>query len=428
MLARFGSGVGIEVGPENLEVVAVRVRPRRVRILGRLTIRDFASRPAAEWGAEYAGFLKSTGLGYVSATVLLPRREVVSRHVPLAGVAGRDMEGAIRFQLDSLHPYGDDETVWGWSPVASGAALVGIARTAAIERYTSLFAEAGIAVESFTFSAAALHAAVWLGGAAPADGFLAIGRTAAGAVEAYGESPSHPVFSAEFDLPPERVAALALAELRLPPATVPMRVEEALPVPEPNSPADDLSRNALAFAAALAGACPRLAPAANVLPPGRRQYSSRAPFAPTVALAAALLLVVGTAAVWSPISQRMYLDRLRSEIATLQPQQQRGQTLDRDTARARARAQWLDDYRGQTRRDLDVLKSLTELVEPPAWTGSLDIMRDSVRLQGEARQAASLWRIVDSAGLFKSSSLEFSQAIPGGGESFVIRGVREAHP
>jgi len=60
-LLAFGSGVGIEIGATDLEVAAVRVRPTGIRVLGRVTIRNFAGRPAAEWGAEYARFLKSLG-------------------------------------------------------------------------------------------------------------------------------------------------------------------------------------------------------------------------------------------------------------------------------------------------------------------------------------------------------------------------------
>ena len=226
-LLAFGSGVGIEIGATDLEVAAVRVRPTRIQVLGRVTIHNFAGRPAAEWGAEYARFLKSLGAGRMSATVLLPRREAIVRQLALPGVARKDMEGAIRFQLDSLHPYGEDEVAWGWSRLAYGAVLVGIVRRATVEQYVQLFTEAGIAVCSFTFSAAAVHAAIRLNGAGPkgrpGDGFVALSRSASGAVEVYGESPAHPVFSAEFELAPERAAGLALAELRLPPETAPLR-------------------------------------------------------------------------------------------------------------------------------------------------------------------------------------------------------------
>ena len=60
-LLAFGSGVGIEIGASDLEVAVTRVRPAGIRVLGRLTLENYAQRPAAEWGAEYARFLKASG-------------------------------------------------------------------------------------------------------------------------------------------------------------------------------------------------------------------------------------------------------------------------------------------------------------------------------------------------------------------------------
>jgi hypothetical protein len=56
---------------------------------------------------------------------------------------------------------------------------------------------------------------------------------------------------------------------------------------------NDLARNPLPYAAALGSACPRLAPAANLLPPERRESASRGIFIPTAVAAAALLIVLG---------------------------------------------------------------------------------------------------------------------------------------
>ena len=201
-LLAFGTGVGLEIGPGDLEVAVTRVRPAKIQVLGRLSIADFATRPAAEWGAEYGRFLKACGAERLSATVLLPRRDVIVRQLSLPGVAAKDMESAIRFQLETLHPYSEDEVVWGWSALGYGGVLVGIVLRSTIERYVAMFVEAGVAVRSFTFSAAAVHAAIRLNGAAAAygEGFVALSRTAAGAVEVYGESRAKPVFSAEFEL------------------------------------------------------------------------------------------------------------------------------------------------------------------------------------------------------------------------------------
>ena len=426
-LMAFGSGVGIEIGATDLEVVAARVRASRIQVLGRLTIADYASRPAAEWGTEYTKFLKRMGAGHLSATVLLPRREVIVRQVALPGVAAKDLDGAIRLQLDSLHPYGEDEISWGWSPLAFGAVLVGICRQVTIDRYVELFNEAGVAVCSFTFSAAAVHAAIRLNGHAEGDGFIALSRSATGAVEVYGESASRPVFSAEFDTPPQRAATLALSELRLPPDTAPRKLEEVLPKPSVNPVENDLSRNALPYATALAGACPRLAPSANVLPMKHRRLSSRAVFIPTVILGVLLLAAAGGMMAYSRYADKQYMAKLHAEIAKLAPQKQRADMLDRETEKERARVRLLDQYRGQTRYDLDTLNELTKLIEPPAWTSSIQLTRDAAILNGEAPQATALIKILDSSPFFKNSNPEQVTAA-GAMQGFQIRANRGGRP
>jgi Tfp pilus assembly protein PilN len=244
-------------------------------------------------------------------------------------------------------------------------------------------------------------------------------------VEVYGESAAHPVFSAEFELAPERAVGLALAELRLPPETVPCQLQEVLPKPDVNPVENDLSRNALPYATALAGACPRLAPSANVLPPEHRRLSSRAVFIPTLALAALVLLVAGAVMIYSKFAERQYLRRIDAEIAQLEPVARRAATLDRQIANMRERAQLLDKMRNQTRGDLDVFNELTKLVEAPAWTNSINLARDSVRVMGEAPQAALLPKILDGSPLFENSALDMVNRGPNG-EVFQIHTGRRS--
>ena len=424
-LLEFGTGVGIAIGAEDLEAVVTRVRPTGVRVLGRLLIEGFAGRPAAEWGSEYSRFLKSAGAGHLSATVLLPRREVIVRQLALPGVTDRDTESAIRLQIDTLHPYGDDDVAWGWSRTSYGGVLLGISRRAAIEHYAELFNTAGIAVSSFTFSAAAVHAAIRLNGAPAPEGFVALGRTPGGALEVYGESPSRPVYSAEFEAAPERAAALALAELRLPPETRPLALEEVLPRPSVNPVENDLSRNALPYATALAGACPQLAPAANVLPREYWRTRSRAVFAPTAVLAGLALCALIGMVLGPKYEDSRYRKLVAAEIARAQPGALRAGALDRETERMRARTELLDQYRSRTRADLDALNELTRLLEPPAWTNAIELTRDTARINGEAPQAAPLLRILDSSPLFRNSQMDMDQhAVGGAGEVFQIHTTR----
>jgi Tfp pilus assembly protein PilN len=350
---------------------------------------------------------------------------VIVRHLALPGVTGKDVDGAIRFQLDSLHPYGDEEVSWGWSPLAYGAVLVGIARRSTVQRYLDLFLAAGIKVVSFTFSAAAVHSAVRLNGNGLRDGFLALSPSANGGVEVYGESQSRPIFSAEFQLAPERAALLGLAELRLAPETAPLKLENVLPKPAVNPVENDLSRNPRPYATALAGACPWLAPSANLLAPGQRQASSRAVFIPTVVLAAILLLVAGAVVVSNSFADRRYLASIEAEIANVAPQAKRADDLDHQIQQARQRAQLLDQFRNLTRQDLDALNELTRLIEPPAWVNSTTLARDSVVIAGEAPQAGPLIKILDSSPLFENSAIQSTGRTASGAESFQIRATRK---
>src|SRR3984893_17035869 len=282
-LLAFGTGVGIEIRERDLAVTLTHVRPNGVRIAGSTVIQDFRERPAGEWGSEYLKFLREHGGSHLAATVVAPKREVVVLQVALPGVANKEFGAAVSYQLETLHPYGEDEVVYGWQRISeNGTALIGILRRSTFDAYLEKFAEAGVAVACFTFSAAALHGAARLLSAPPEQGFLATSGAETGEIEVYGESPSRPVFSAQFDLPLDRAAALAASELRLPPETTPLRLYQILPPPVSASIDFDFSRSTMPYAASLAGACPRLASAANLLPEEKRSANSRLIFLPSI--------------------------------------------------------------------------------------------------------------------------------------------------
>ena len=424
----FGTGVGIEIREEDLEVTVVRVRPRQVRILGVTTIPRFRQRPASEWGAEYAEFLRKTGGSHLAATVLLPRREITVRHLSLPGVARRDLDAAIAFQLDSLHPYPEEQAVSAWARLTdSRVVVVGIARSAVIERYALLFAEAGIRVASFTFSATVAYSAMRLLSTPPAAGVLAL-EEHEGALEVYGESPARPVFSALFDLPSEKAVALAAAELRLEGEVEPVRLQQLLPAPDV-APGDyDFSRAPLSYATALAGACPRLALQANLLPAQQRSSSSRAVYIPTIVLASLLLIAVALLAAQNRIEDRRYLSALRTEIARLMPRAEKVAERDRAIEAMSGRVRLLDDVRRRSKADLDALLELTRILEPPLWLRGLQMTPTNVSITGDAEQAAPLLKLLDNSPLFRDSQFTQPMVKVENGESFTIRSGREGLP
>src|SRR5260370_774375 len=130
--------MAIGIPPDTAAAIVVRrsqqpfkeagVRPQGIDVLGVATIRDFGQRPAAQWGLEYSRFLHQAGASHLAATVLLPRRETIVRQLALPGVAARDLPSAISLQIDSLHPYGEDDVVYGWSRLENGSVLLGLLR------------------------------------------------------------------------------------------------------------------------------------------------------------------------------------------------------------------------------------------------------------------------------------------------------------
>jgi Tfp pilus assembly protein PilN len=426
-----GTGVGIEIGREDLNVTVARVRPGGVRILGTLTINGFRSQPATEWGATYASFLKKLRSAYLPATVLLPREEVIARQVSLPGVVDRDVPSALAFQMESLHPFSDEEAVYDWARIAkkSPNMLVGITRRAVLDKYIELFNEAGVKVSAFTFSAAAMYSAVRVYGLRNGDGFVALSAQSlqndGEAYEVYGESPSHPLFSASLEMPESRALTLALSELRLPPETEPLTLEAVLPAPRALPEGEDVARVALPYATALLGACPRLGLRVNLLPEKARAARSRWLYVPTIALATILLLVTVALLVRANFQEKRYLASLAREIDKLEPKVKKGAAMERDIAVLRNRAQTLDNFRLRSKDDMDALNELTRVLSPPTWLNGLQLSRTLLSITGETDQSTPLLKVLDGTKQFKRSEFTLPMARVANGESFSIRASRE---
>ena len=429
----WGSGAGIEIGAQNLEVAIVRVRPSGVSLAGLATVENFRSRPAAQWGAELLAWIGKAGGAHLAVNAVLPRQDVIVRLISLPGVADKDLAAAVQYQIDSLHPFGEEEALYSWARAGeSGAVLVGITRRSVIEEYGALFSEAGLKVGGFTFSAAVLYSALRIPAAPPQPGFLAA-SAAGGEIEIYGESEARPVFSTTFDASLERAVAFASAELRLASEPAPMSLAELLPQPVVTSgeslDPSRLNASGIAYAAALSGACPWLALNGNLLPAEQRRASSRARLIPTLALASLLLVLAVALSAYSGYQDGRYLKVLEGEVRKLEPYARRSETIDLAAAAARNRTHLLDEVRRRTKTDIDALNELTNLLPPPAWLSSLELTRTGVQLGGEAEQAAELLKKLDASPLFQSSEFTLPIARVGAAaEAFRIRCAREGSP
>ena len=419
----FGTGVGIEVHGTDLRATVARVRPAGTQILGELDIPGFREQAASIWGDAYLKFLRDMGLGHLAATVLLPRDAVIVRQVAVPGVSDRNVASALRFQIDSLHPWPEDEAVWDYARAGkSDTVLVGITRRGTLEEYTTLFNEAGVKIARFTFSAAAIQPALRFY-SAPPEGFLAWSQN--GALELYGESASRPVFSASFDQQPQLAVASALSELRLDPSDEPVPIESLLPQPAAAPEGTALSRSARTYAAALTSACPWLALRLNLLPEDKRQASSRALYFPTIALASLVLLAAGGLFAYGAMADRRYLETLESQIREITPQANRAARLDRQIIETREKADAIDRFRLRSKEDMDALNDATRVLAPPVFLNSMNLSRQTVEMSGHADQAAGLLKLLDGTGKFQNSEFTMPIQHDATGESFSLRAQRK---
>ncbi|MCC6538310.1 MAG: PilN domain-containing protein [Bryobacterales bacterium] len=417
----IGIGVGIEIAGDELRVAAVRVRPSGVELIAQTVIARFAERPAAEWGAEYAAFARKAQVSALPVTVVLPRRDVIVRHLHLPGVNPKELAQAVSWQVDSLHPYADQTVAHAWARLGETAnVMVGLVRQDVVDHFANLFNEAGLKLAGFTFSAAALHSAARITVTPPAE-FLAVHSDGA-LLEAYGESPARPVFSAWFDDMPAGVEPRAFAELRSSSAEGELATGTFADLLPRGLDSDEM---ALAYAAAMTNATPRLALDANLLPVERRSQSARWIWIPTAALGA-LVAIAGAFLAWQPsYHERGYLQKLDAEIRKIQPRAEQAAKLDAAATAARNRIALIDHFRRRTQADADAVKEITNLVPPPGWVTSLQLTRTDVQLNGETEQAAALIKIIDSSPLFKDSAFSNSTMRTASAEGFVIRAQRE---
>ena len=449
---RWGTGCGIEIRGHDLVVVAVKSRPGGVRILGRCVIAGFRTREPREWGAEYSRFLKELGLDHVAATVCLPRREVIVRRLQLPAMSRKETAAAVALQLETLHPFGDEDIYHAYALVNGGrpaadrvSLMVVIAESSVVDGYADRFAAAGIAAASFSVAAAALHTALrvrWDQPPAP----LVIGDLRADRLELYGEAPGRGAWTSEFDLaavPAGRAMQLAYSDLRLTPAAPAALVvsgesdalpefpgfekksaEALLPAPLESPREFDLSRDLAAMAVALESACPYLGWRANLLPVGRREANSRLMYAPTAALLA-LLCLLGLVFAARPLIQNgAYAGRLEAETNRLDRIVFEVEKNHKQTGDAQEKLEQLQRLRARTEIDMRILSELSERIPDTVWLDNLEVDDSGIQIQGTAPEAAPLLAFIDESLTLTGAKFSRSLSVTEDGERFQIAAER----
>ena len=229
----------------------------------------------------------------------------------------------------------------------------------------------------------------------------------------YGESPSRPFF------PP--------ASTSNPPAPPRWPHPSCASKLKPTLSALGIARRApaVAYAAALTSACPRLSLALNVLPAEMRQASSPVHWIPAAAVGAVILMLAGALAAFPGYESHRYERSLEQQIAAIAPSAGRADQIDKEIAAAARRVQLLDDLRRGPKADMDALAELTKILPPPTWLSLLEISPKQVIVGGETNQAAPLLRLVDMSPLFESSEFQMGPVPIPTGAMFRIKANRK---
>lgn len=451
-LQTLGTGVGIEIRGDDLVVALVKSRWRGVTVAGSTTLRDFRGRPPADWGLEYQASLRSHGFRDLPATLALPRGEVIVRLLTLPAAAASQLGSAVRLQVDSLHPYGEDNVYFSFAPLRHGpsadvAVAVVIAARAVVDGYADLFAEAGVKLRGVTVAAAGYYGAPrLLRRRAPEPFLLADLRDAT--FELYGESETRPLFSATFDprtLPLDKAVAAAVAELRLPDTeAVPLSIcgepagtalaesvsslppEQVVGSPLAAPPEFDLRRDLTAFVVGLAAACPRWGWRTNLLPASRRSSSARWPIAATATAAALTALVALALWLRGPIQDRRYVSAVEREVKRLEAVEREVRGLERQAQSARARRGQLENFRRRPEADLALVTEISRRLPNTVWVSIVEIGDDSVQLAGQAESAPPLLGLLDGSGVLTGAAFTGSITRTENREGFRIRAARRA--
>ena len=418
----YGSGLGFAItgprGTESLEVATVRVRPSGAEVLATMRVEDFTHQPAGVWGTDVQAFARQHGLAHAVATVLLPRQDVIVRTLALPGVADKDLDAAVGFQLDGLHPYAEEDVITSWSRLPeSPTVLVTIAKRDVVEQYATLFSEAGIKTGQFSCSAAALYSVLRLFGDPPVLPVLAIHESENGA-ELYGESAARTLYSsAPAPVTMDRAVAIATSELRLEEPRQPLSFSQLIG-----------SEPVLAVAAGILSALPRHVLSVNLLPEAQRQSGSPFVWVPSAALGLAAVVLGGALWALPAFEEKRYAKTLNQEIAHVEPSVNRAAALDKQIATARKRTELLDELRRRPKADMDALLEMTRIIPPPTWLNLFELNARQIVVGGETDQAAPLLKVIDSSPYFESSEFTASPVRIQQVEMFRVRTNREARP
>lgn len=432
MYTRLAVGVDPTGGGLNLVVLSQRLRG--FQVLGALRLPDASADSAP---SRVSAFLKRRHAQEARVIACLPREDVLVRFMDLPAEAEAQLAHVVGYQIDSLHPFAEDQVYWDCGVISRRAdgkqirVLVVIAERSRLRSYFEVLKRLGLSVSCLTLSAACLGFAVK--DRIPPTALVVCGRDQGlelvgfnqGRLSVTRDVPLEPPDGAldRFERELHSVRAffdtgdsaepprLACGQA---PDAFSSALEGAVPLPRPAmrlaQPADfDLGAYYTAFAAAYAGLARRPEPGVNLLPVPERWQSRRGLRQPLYVLGAmaALLSLAVMGHGW--IENAFYSRALDREIARLAPQVNRVRRENQAANALEARAALLEDVRAGTWQKLEILQELTHLLPDGTWVSEIQLGEGTVEIFGESTRAADLVKPLEDSAFF--SQVEFTSPI-----------------
>jgi Tfp pilus assembly protein PilN len=163
-----------------------------------------------------------------------------------------------------------------------------------------------------------------------------------------------------------------------------------------------------------------------LLPEERRKTDSRWMYAPTAALAAALVLLAVAFAVRPVMQDRGYLAAIEAEAARFEQTVQNVEKAEEQSGYVRRRLARLQSQQQRAEADLRIFRELSQLVPDNVWLRNLEINDNGALLAGQAPAAAPLLGVLDASANLTDASFTSSLVKSGSGEMFQIGVVRRA--
>lgn len=160
----------------------------------------------------------------------------------------------------------------------------------------------------------------------------------------------------------------------------------------------------------------------NLIPDARRRRPSKTGKYIMSILGGMLILSVLAWGGGKVFQDRVYVNRLNSELARLQVEVSKIQKIQKELTRIEARVALLDDFYGNDTSALKILRELTDRIPKTAWVERLEMSKGEVRIDGQASSSTELIALLDESNIFKNVAFVSSiSRIGGGNERFRIK-------